>query len=123
MINDGTVKWEVRKITEAENSNLLNDKTAMQIINEVLVKIPDSSKVYISGGTIGHGGTIPLPSGYVREQCKYSVWFSGFSFDNYETNTIGWELSVNQLNGVVNCRYCESKWRNSTAGYLCIAVK
>lgn len=123
MINDGTAKWEIRKITEAENSTLLNDKTAIQIINEVLGKIPDSSRVSISGGAIGHGGVIPLPNGYVREQCKYSVWFAGFSFNNYENNTIGWELSVDQSTGVINCRYCDSKWRNSTASYLCIAVK
>lgn len=35
MINDGTVKWEIRKITEAENSKLLNGQTPAQIIAEL----------------------------------------------------------------------------------------
>ena len=37
MINDGTVKWEIRKITEAEisrNSSLLNGKTVEEIEND-----------------------------------------------------------------------------------------
>lgn len=37
MINDGTVKWEIRKITEEEisrNSSLLNGKTVEEIEND-----------------------------------------------------------------------------------------
>ena len=40
MINDGTVKWEIRKITEAEisrNSSLLNGKTVEEIENDFVL--------------------------------------------------------------------------------------
>ena len=89
MINDGTVKWEIRKITEAENSELLNGKTLGEIINEILAQVPEKTNVTVITGSVwttkisdNSGGfiknprmtaTIPLPEGYIREQCKYFI--------------------------------------------------
>ena len=52
MINDGTVKWEIRKITVAENSELLNGQTAAQIINETLRNVPAKTSVTVIAGNV-----------------------------------------------------------------------
>ena len=92
--------------------------------------IPSSitSKISVTAGTIGHGGTIPLPSGYSRSQCNYAVWphhmydsDPGFGDGGYN------KTQVNQSTGVVYCEYSynsSTAYRKAgTAGYLCIAVK
>lgn len=127
MINDGTVKWEIRKITVAENSELLNGQTAAQIINETLGQVPKGVSMSVTAGTIGNAETIPLPSGYTRAQCKYAVWATDLSEDEKDGNTSHVQyLSVNQSTGLVDSRrqkYGYSSFRSVVAGYLCIAVK
>ena len=72
MINDGTVKWEIRKITEAEisrNSSLLNGKTVEEIendfendflknikVNGVMVVIGNFTDYYWRCSNISFGG-------------------------------------------------------------------
>lgn len=87
-----------------------------------------TTAVSITAGTIANGGTIPLPSGYTREQCKYAVWFY-----NYPTGAAGdWSningvrLQVDQTTGLVSISYYVNSWNVGTdfvAGYLCIGVK
>lgn len=130
MINDGTVKWEIRNITEAENSKLLNDKTAEQIINETLDRIPEKTKVLVTVGAVKGvvssgsiwdaviSATIPLPSGYNREQCRY--WVEPIL---YEQETYSWRMEpgikdIDQSTGkITNVK------KDKTYYYLCIAVK
>lgn len=127
MINDGTAKWEIRKITEAENSVLLNGKTSVQIMNETLGQIPNGISISVIVGTVvcnaGRGGTIPLPSGYTREQCKYFInYIEGFYRESdypdghFNTN------SVNQSNGGITGFSSHNSYSLSVP-YLCIAVK
>lgn len=124
MINDGTVKWEIRKITEAENSELLNGKTLGEIINEILAQVPEKTNVTVITGSVwttkisdNSGGfiknprmtaTIPLPEGYIREQCKYFI----------DKN----QNCLNQSTGYyeIACEIGDSTYNIS---YLCIAVK
>lgn len=75
------------------------------------------SSVVVTAGTINYEGTIPLPSGYGRSQCKYAVWPLGGG-GNEEIS-----LGVNQNTGYVSVRYGSSGTRYMNAGYLCVAVK
>lgn len=91
--------------------------------------ISGKSQAYCSAGTVsGKNGTIPLPSGYSRSQCKYSVWFSSTTNINRTTNKL--LLQVNQSNGVVTGYLYEpagegysDRYNYATVGYLIIAVK
>ena len=95
MINDGTVKWEIRKITEAEisrNSSLLNGKTVEEIENDFendfLKNIKVNGVMVVIGNfTASRQGTsetlygqIPLPVDYIRSQCKY--WTPVIAYDS-----------------------------------------
>lgn len=132
MINDGTAKWEIRKITEAENSansTLLEGRTITQIVNETLEKIPEKTSIVVVVGavrSVASGGswhtswfaTIPVPAGYSRSQCKY--WVEPIL---YEEETYSWKLEpgmkdVDQAAGVIG-----NLKPNKTYYYLCIAVK
>ena len=48
--------------------------------------VSSSSGVAILTGTIANGGTIPLPSGFSEEQCKWMV-----SIDNSNSNGTSWD--------------------------------
>lgn len=81
--------------------------------------------ISITAGTIAHGGTIPLPDGYTREQCKYAVWV----IKSAGSAITGVNTLVDQSTGIVTAQ----TWHwdtetgnyllNCTAGYLCIGVK
>ena len=76
--------------------------------------------VVVTTGTIANGGTIPLPDGYTRGQCKYAVWPHSQAMlasggGNYITQ-------VNQSTGGVTIYSLSSEYPG-TAGYLCIGVK
>lgn len=77
------------------------------------------SIVSITAGTVADGGTIPLPDGYTREQCKYALWPAQIIDGATEPKTN--YLSVNQSTGVVTAKYGDNT--GYTAGYLCIGVK
>lgn len=120
VFNDGSAKWELIKISNAEQ---LNGLTAKQILAK-------TSKVSIISGTISNGGIIPVPSGYERSQCKYAVWMHNeynCTFDNYTTTYIYiiFRVSVDQSTGRVTCyeHTGDRKQKGIIADYLCIAVK
>lgn len=106
---------------------MLGGLSAAQIIANTLGQVPKGISVAVTAGTIGNGGTIPLPSGYTRAQCKYAVWATDLSEDRDDGNSSHVQyLSVNQSTGVVDSRrqkYGYSSFRSVVAGYLCIAVK
>lgn len=115
---DGTSKWVLCKINDAES---LEGKTVAEIIEQALGQVPEQKKystVVVTAGIINYEGTIPLPSGYTRSQCKYAVWATG---DGANTSDIS--IKVDQNTGFVSVRYGSSGTRYMNAGYLCIAVK
>lgn len=123
---DGTAKWLVYSILKSPDAFLLGGQTAAQIIANTLGQVPEGISVIVTAGTIGNGGTIPLPSGYTREQCKYAVW--AYSVRSSAGHGGSIHVEVNQSNGVVSVYGSfydsESDFETSgTAGYLCIAVK
>lgn len=126
---DGTAKWLVYSILKSPDAFLLGGQTAAQIIANTLGQVPKGISVSVTAGTIGNGGTIPLPSGYTRAQCKYAVWPTSISVYTYATSTARPTISVNQNNGVVSYggNYSNSEPAGggsvTGAGYLCIAVK
>ena len=84
------------------------------------------STVIIVGGTISNNGTIPLPSGYTRDQCKYAVWPTAFSIYTYSTSDATPNISVNQTTGkvVFGGNYSGDRGGSVTsAAYLLVGVK
>ena len=78
------------------------------------------STVSVTAGIIDYSGTIPLPSGYSRSQCKYAVWIDGNkSFDM--PSSFSYKLTVNQSTGEIGGHLNGNIVR--TVGYLCVAVK
>lgn len=137
MINDGTVKWEIRKITEVEisrNSSLLNGKTVEEIENDFendfLKNIKVNGVMVVIGNfTASRQGTsetlygqIPLPVDYIRSQCKY--WTPVIAYDSGNSNPreINW-TSINQTDGSVSLYSKRSASNNVTMNYLLFAVK
>ena len=137
MINDGTVKWEIRKITEAEisrNSSLLNGKTVEEIENDFendfLKNIKVNGVMVVIGNfTASRQGTsetlygqIPLQVDYIRSQCKY--WTPVIAYDSGNSNPreINW-TSINQTDGSVSLYSKRSASNNVTMNYLLFAVK
>ena len=89
-----------------------------------------TTAVSITGGTIANGGTIPLPSGYTREQCKYAVWPHRSNTTGSYSTYLHWvDCQVDQGTGLVSCSTQYSGAEGDidtmigTAGYLCIGVK
>ena len=81
--------------------------------------------VAILTGTVGHGGTIPLPTGYTQDQCKWMV-----SPYNIQGNTtMPYALLQIQCyanaNRVVTClgRDVTDSWISGTANYIIIGTK
>ena len=137
MINDGTVKWEIRKITEAEisrNSSLLNGKTVEEIENDFendfLKNIKVNGVMVVIGNfTASRQGTsetlygqIPLPVDYIRSQCKY--WTPVIAYDSGNSNPreINW-TSINQTDGSVSLYSKRSASNNVTMNYLICSTK
>lgn len=137
VITDGDAKWEViaKAIIDASISGKVITVTFIDGTQKTLTTQDTvGSTVSITAGTLSNGGTIPLPSGYTRAQCKYAVWsheYANASERNNGYGMYGLRVQVNQDTGVVTAssrNYSPDdgqKWNSSslTVGYLCIAVK
>ena len=95
-----------------------------EFLATALSAIRAGNTVSVTTGTLASGATIPLPSGYTREQCKYMV-----SMNDYEEkgDNNKFVCSVSST-GVVTCyiSWYDSKnnWHETshTADYICIAI-
>jgi hypothetical protein len=105
------------KLAHGTAGNLIGAAPTMQAVG--------GAQVAIGAGTIAHGGTIPLPSGYTEGQCK---WMVSMNNTGYGSGFTLLELDVS-ANGTrtVNCRAFRagdpSSWENHTANYIIIGVK
>ena len=61
---------KLSKTERAADSAKLENRTLQQVLDEAKNRAP---KLSILTGTIAHGGTLPLPSGYSESQCKWMV--------------------------------------------------
>lgn len=114
--------WCVKAFGAAVNQGTV-DITAL--VNEMASKANRSEVQYISilTGTVAHGGTIPLPAGYMQEQCKWTV------SSNYVNAPGGQGSDVyvcrTNANRVVEVwGFIGDKWTEyGTANYIIIGVK
>lgn len=131
-VNDGSVKWQAIKFSEADT---LGGLTATDIKSQAISgKVVQTKGMYGSFGMSYKDGnaptyTIPLPSGFTRSQCAYIIT-EKYSSDNQDSNprfiqtTMG---SVNQSNGVVTATVANGGRYGATVsitvGYVVIAAK
>lgn len=99
----------------------------------VMGRTPD---VVVQSGIIGHGGTIPLPSGYTEDQCKWMVspavhrvddddvlrCYTGSRADN--NSTLNWQTDDQPNAGYGRVVTCWTSQRGGGwANYIIIGVK
>jgi len=106
------------------------DNISLELIANLLAIKSLTSKISYLTGTVAHGGTIPLPAGYVEGEC---VWFVSLSnvdgsaivgaFQRTECNasTRTSIVARQQVNNWVNGD--TSTWVNGTANYIIIGIK
>lgn len=76
---DTATKWQTARtltLTGAVTGSVSVDGSGNV---SMATSISSSSGVAVLSGTISHGGTIPLPSGYSQAQCKWTVSVSELS--------------------------------------------
>jgi len=82
--------------------------------------------IIINTGTVAHGGTIPLPTGYTQDQCRWfvSIYSAGSSGEGkYEYDSASMTCYTNDSR-VVTCRGGSSLGLgNGTANYIIIGIK
>lgn len=101
----------------AYHSNTVDFKATPTVNGSALVKVIT--------GTINHGSTIPLPSGYSKSQCKWIVSLRNV-ISVYYTN--GTDDGARQYvwadqNRVVTAKYTGGGGKNGSANYIIIGVK
>lgn len=77
-----------------------------------------TGNVAVLTGTIAHGGTIPLPSGYTEAQCKYTAFPATIG-----ATTADGDFSVTLSGRVVSITVDGVTSATSSAGYIIIGVK
>lgn len=77
-----------------------------------------TGNVAVLTGTIAHGGTIPLPSGYTESQCKYTAFPATIG-----ATTADGDFSVTLSGRVVSITVDGVTSATSSAGYIIIGVK
>ena len=107
------------------------DAVSLEISNSGKFQLKSiTSKISILTGTVAHGGTIPLPSGYIEGQCKWMV--SVNSIDGTGSNGAFNNISCSaDGTRVVTCQANRSNWVDGavntnitgTANYIIIGVK
>lgn len=117
---------------------IVGDNISVTEAGTISVTFPTIQTISVTTGTLTGGDAIPLPSGYTRAQCKYTVTatynglsatvISGMTEVSVGGSQIQVNLSVDSSTGVVVCRYRTyadtwSNWSNVTAGYMCVAIK
>lgn len=100
----------------------MNGQAIEDFKNELLAAVPETSKVALVTGIINRSGTMPLPSGYTREQCKYCAWLDRID----GSSSANFHCSIDQSSGTIVGHVSNGNIPGSYAvifGYLCIAVK
>lgn len=131
-VNDGTAKWQLIKYSEADTlGGLTADNIKSQAINGKVVQVKGQSGSITLSTQGSRTYTIPVPSGYSRNQCAYII------SEEYDQNSSGegtnrasigvnWS-SVNQSNGVitatVNGKYPNSYYASINVDYIIVAAK
>lgn len=121
-----------KQLTTQDNNTTYSAGTGLTLSGTTFSLGAITSRIAVTAGTIYHGGTIPLPSGFSRPQCHYAVWphqrhVPGGRGANQEYLE-DYAFRVDQANGVVTGYTKEGNSESrenfyATLGYICIAVK
>lgn len=106
----------------ASNCQIGTEDLSDGVVTEA--KIADgalNSNIAILTGSIGNGGTIPLPAGYTQDQCKWIVSFREMYFAG-DVNSNDSEYCFANTNRVVSV-YGSEQRAGFVANYLIIGIK
>lgn len=109
-VNDGSAVWTVRDITK-------------------FARIDQLPSIAVLSGTVVHGGTVPLPSGYSAAQCKFGVWPMDIGHDNFSGDEMDYfTVSVDPTTRVVSVTVRVNATiytppSRATCGYMVIGTK
>ena len=117
-------------IASASTAGIVKVGSNIAVSEDGTISVAAIQNTTITTGTVsGDSGTIPLPSGYTREQCHYMVSMNYFEEITYLGRTI-FTCSVATATGVVTCytswySSSDNKWSQThrTANYICVAIK
>ena len=113
-LNDTLSSTSTTEALTANQGRLLNNAKANKATTRAGYGITDASQVAVITGTIAHGGTLPLPSGYTAAQCKWMV-----SLNNDNPAAEYWDINENGSHG----HYRIECWANSNRVVTARAVK
>ena len=104
----------------ADNANKLGDKSLQWVLEQIKNSIV---KIAILTGTVAHGGTIPLPNGFLESQCKWTV--SPATIVDFATggDLKGFGCTVDEHRKVSCVAEGHGDSVNTIANYIIIGVK
>ncbi|RLG29497.1 hypothetical protein DRN98_08325 [Methanosarcinales archaeon] len=82
--------------------------------------------ISILTGTVSNGGTIPLPSGYTQDQCKWIVSVGNLTFNNWDCEACGsWYVKAvaDENREVSLCFGRDCSHFSGSANYMIIGIK
>lgn len=129
-INDGTAKWQLRKYSEADSLNGLDLQGIVDRVNTQLgvrdcdiifgdAKLAKTAEDYIEF-------TIPVPSGFTRQQCRYYCETFEYLKERHSPNNIyqiaTWR-SINQETGILKVYSKHGAGAGKSVCYIVFAKK
>lgn len=116
-VEDTLTSDSVSKGLSARQGKLLNTKSTTSVLS----------------GVLAHGATIPLPSGYTEEQCKWIVSLQIAETNPHVSNNQGVDVwyqecftsgrVVTARVRMINTSVGQADWKNVSANYIIIGVK
>lgn len=122
LVCDGSGWITLGRISDTKSAGDNTVALATTAFVTAAISAAPQTEVAVLTGTIGHGGTIPLPSGYTQEQCKWIVGYGNQNdFGTYQISGVQCYASASR---VVTCLvYYNTAARSATANYIIIGVK
>ena len=101
-----------------------------KLLNE---KVITKNNTSVLSGVLAHGATIPLPSGYTEEQCKWIVSLQIAETNPHSANNQGSDIwyqecftsgrVVTARVRMINTSVGQAAWKDVSANYIIIGVK
>ena len=120
-VEDTLTSDSASKCLSARQGKLLNEKVITKNTTSVL------------SGVLAHGATIPLPSGYAEEQCKWIVSLQIAETNPHSANNQGLDIwyqecftsgrVVTARVRMINTTASQPNWKGVSANYIIIGVK
>ena len=104
------------------NANTVGDKSLQWILEQIENSIV---KIAILTGTVAHGGTIPLPNGFLESQCKWTVspaYIRDFATDD-DLHNFSCTVDEHRKVSCLAENKGDTTGANTLANYIVIGVK